>query len=556
MANPVIDTDITDYTISELLTILGIDSPTKENVTDATNKYIDRFQQEENPEMEFFFQDMQDELLDYIDNLSTDQQTQKQQADIWYSNETLTQPPSQFQTQNDKITDRSQKIQIFDSEQVPMKREQLGINNTYSVPVAQDVLNPNLKNTITQLVNLDSQYRQTSSPSDSCTDYTLDLSEHLTNVLSLKLYSFQIPYTWYTIDTVYGNTCFWVTFLDNSNNLINFTNSYGQLLPGVQVTIVPGNYTSSTFPVALNQALYDAGFLTALTQTPPPITINIANAKLTVNLIELPFTNPHNTSQTAIVTYTSTIIFFDPTAEFQCTTQCVQTMAINQTLGWIMGFRLPYITVLPKNIGNTAPAVADFYGPKYLILVIDDYNQNHINSGLVGITETSSVLKLPSYYSPDLPYVCTRANTQSTNLQINTSALANDVDVGTLLMDKMNATYSPTQQFVPSAPRTLTQTQIYTINEILKNNEKTYSYRLSSPTSPNTFALIPVKSGMKTGDVYVDFGGSLQENKRIYFGPVNIVRLRLRLLDDRGNVLNLNGADWSVTLMSENLYQY
>jgi hypothetical protein len=28
------------------------------------------------------------------------------------------------------------------------------------------------------------------------------------------------------------------------------------------------------------------------------------------------------------------------------------------------------------------------------------------------------------------------------------------------------------------------------------------------------------------------------------------------LLDDKGNIINLNGMDWSVTLISENLYQY
>jgi hypothetical protein len=91
----------------------------------------------------------------------------------------------------------------------------------------------------------------------------------------------------------------------------------------------------------------------------------------------------------------------------------------------------------------------------------------------------------------------------------------------------------------------------------LKNNEKTYNYRVTSPTTSNTFAIIPVKNGgMKTGDVYVEFGGSLQDNKRTYFGPVNITRLRLKLLDDKGNILNLNGGNWCVTLMSENLYQY
>ena len=61
---------------------------------------------------------------------------------------------------------------------------------------------------------------------------------------------------------------------------------------------------------------------------------------------------------------------------------------------------------------------------------------------------------------------------------------------------------------------------------------------------------------MTTGDLYVEFSGSLQDNKRIYFGPVDIDRMRVKLLDDKGNVVDLHGADWSITLISENLYQY
>jgi hypothetical protein len=61
---------------------------------------------------------------------------------------------------------------------------------------------------------------------------------------------------------------------------------------------------------------------------------------------------------------------------------------------------------------------------------------------------------------------------------------------------------------------------------------------------------------MKTGDIYVEFSGSLQDNRRNYFGPVDIDRLRVKLLDDKGNVVDLHGGDWSMTIISENLYQY
>jgi hypothetical protein len=212
-----------------------------------------------------------------------------------------------------------------------------------------------------------------------------------------------------------------------------------------------------------------------------------------------------------------------------------------------MGYRNSQETV--QNTGNIANAVLDLYGPKYLIIVLDDYNQNHINSGLIGITEYSKVLDLPSYYSPAMLHTCIPATSPLID-----SYQQDDSDL--LLLDKLNVTYSPTMQVIPTAPRTLTQTQIYSINEILKNNNNNTNNRLLAPTSTDTFAIIPIKGNMKLGDVYTDYSGSLQDNKRIYFGPVSIDRIHVKLLDDKGNLLNLNGLDWSITLISENLYQY
>jgi hypothetical protein len=174
----------------------------------------------------------------------------------------------------------------------------------------------------------------------------------------------------------------------------------------------------------------------------------------------------------------------------------------------------------------------------YLILTIDDFNQNHLNSGLISITELSKTLKLPSYYSADMPYTCVYPNKLSSNEQV--------------IINKYNKTYSSYPQVLPSAPRTLTQTQIYTINEIIKNNDSTTNYFAKAPTTTDVFAVIPVKGQIVLGSFYTDYGGSLQNFKRIYFGPVDIDRLRITLQDDKGNIINLNGCDWSITLITEN----
>ena len=52
-----------------------------------------------------------------------------------------------------------------------------------------------------------------------------------------------------------------------------------------------------------------------------------------------------------------------------------------------------------------------------------------------------------------------------------------------------------------------------------------------------------------------DPGLSNQLNRtREYFGPVNIDRLHISLLDEYGRELELNNMDWSMTLVFEHLY--
>ena len=553
-----IDYNIDNYTITELLAILNLNDPTEEQILDTTNKLIDRFTTENSPNLVDFFQNIQTKLLQYINQLESTGEDEEykpntEQTDKWFKNEVL--PQENNAVQKDKNTERKQKIDIYDNQHVPMNREHLGVNNNFSLPVAQDTLNPNLENITTRFINLDSQFRQAAGGIDTLsTDYTLDLSDPLTNVLSLRLYSVQIPFTWYVIDEQFGNTCFWTT---NQGNTF-------------KIFIEPGNYNPTTFCTALNNAFtintnfspeYSQAFIGG---TPPIATYNSNNGKITINLSG--WTDPANKLVTGIIQGSAFdaeinpyFTFFDFTGQLNCMDDsacAVQNISFNNTLGWVMGFRLPIVPVF-SSPGNTGIAVLDLAGPKYFILVLDDYNQNHINNGLITITEVSTKLALPSYYSTSQPYIC------SSNVS-NISPLLSINNIGNLptqdlnsIQDKLDFSYGKTQTILPSAPRTLTQAQIYTINEIMKNREKNTSYRGKAPTSSDTFALIPIKrSGLSTGDIYVDFSGSIQDNKRIYFGPVDIDRMRIRLLDDRGFTVNLHGADWCITIISENLYQY
>jgi hypothetical protein len=245
-----------------------------------------------------------------------------------------------------------------------------------------------------------------------------------------------------------------------------------------------------------------------------------------------------------------------------------------------MGYRLPYLNVDPS--GNIASSILDLTGTKYLILVIDDYNQNHVNNSLVSISQFNNTIKVPTYPT-DLPYTCIN---QSTNLNqlvngVITDSLFNNQSFnaengsftpgssssyfttitnvnGLLIGGKYKGEYTKTQISLPSAPRTLTNAQLTTINSINTNNNNLTNHLSKAPTSSDILAIIPVKTstGVPTGSLLVEFSGSLQDSIRTYFGPVNIERMAISLLDDKGNILNLNGNDWCVTLIAECLYQY
>lgn len=565
------DYNVDNYTITELLTILDLEDPTSEEITVSTDEYIEQFSNEGQQDLSTFFEDMQTKLLQYMEELETSGEAEEydaneEQTEEWMENQALPQDDS---VQQDKTTDRVQKIDVYENNHVPMKREQLGVNNNFNLPVAQDSLNPNLTNITTRFINIDSQFRQPAGGSESLsTNYTMDLSDHLTNVLSLSLYSIQIPYSWYVIDYIYGNTCFWLTNGDDNT----FT-----------ISVAPGNYTPAQFCDTLNNSFVSSGFTYGGESPNPAITtFNVNNGKIKLNLTG--WIDPNKIPIKTITQYTDTFnattdayfTFFDLSGLKSCydtgTYACSASgrgQTFDGTLGWLMGFRLPMQALFTD--GNIARSVINLYGTKYFIIVLDDFNQNRINNGLVSITELSKSLAIPSYYNTSQPYICSSSTTSLTQLfdlnalgQLsNTSpeeaALLglNQDNLFNSLLDKIDLTGANVQEILPSAPRTLTQAQIYTVNEIIKNRSKTISFRSNAPTNSDVFAIIPIKYGsMSTGQLYTELSGQFQDNKRIYFGPVDIDRLSIQLLNDKGNVVDLNGVDWSITILAELLYQY
>ena len=236
--------------------------------------------------------------------------------------------------------------------------------------------------------------------------------------------------------------------------------------------------------------------------------------------------------------YTETdynVVFYDKVSFAKCFSgaKSVQNTTWDTTVGWILGYRLftTYDISLFYNYLNTRYQIEGDTGVNtdlfnYFLLCLDDYNQNHLNDGLITVTGEDNTLPLPSY--------------------ANRSEFQCDPTTG---------------EFTYNNTTGLTEKQVYAANEI-RNDRTSVSFGTSvstesygvGPYVSNVFGLIPLKVGnLSAGSSYVEFGGTLQNQERSYFGPVNIQRMTVKLVSDRGNIVDLNNANWSFSLICEQL---
>tara|TARA_B110000285_G_scaffold3869_1_gene4057 strand:- start:172 stop:1749 length:1578 start_codon:yes stop_codon:yes gene_type:complete len=525
MALDGIDLNVDNYSQEDLLSLLSLndDDPVSyDDIISTSNPLINRYTKEDNYDLANFFQQVQNKLLediDYDENHNIQDSGTSQLGNIW-QNENISQDGTD-PNQANKVTDRKQKVEIFNQDDhFVMNRNQLGVNNNYQLPVAQGQMNPNLKNTTSRLMNIDSQYREDISPflpdpdgSTSPTNYTLNLSDPIRNAISINMTAYQIPYTWYLIDSDWrGNNCFHIT--DNSS-----TDIY-------TIDISSGNY---------NQYQLTGAIQTSITNSSP----DISNIDISYNSIsgKTEITNNNSVS--------ITLTFYDSTGKLKCNSTCKTSSKFNSNLGWILGFRgntsvLNTDSLYGEMIYTIEPgkkiiseAFIDIFGPKYFLLVVDDFQQNHLNRGLVSITPTKKYAEIPSYWNADL------------------AISANSCATSEAITGKKTPTY------VQNAPRRLTQAQLFTLNSTTQSRSQTTQKRLTAPTNTNVLALIPLRdvNRVSPGRMIID-NFNLSDAERVYFGPVDLERMRVRLVDDQGYTVNLNGNNWSFTMSATTLYQY
>ena len=190
---------------------------------------------------------------------------------------------------------------------------------------------------------------------------------------------------------------------------------------------------------------------------------------------------------------------------------------LNTSLGWYLGFRT--ITgnsvvssdddyTLTYTFKSTTPitGVAIAMAPKikYFVVVVDDFNKTQTADTLVQ-AQIDPLVSTPTNYFGD---------------------------------------------------RTLTKAQICTKQ---KQNEavtrlQNQNQRLDVHAPNQILGVFPLDSSkLAWGDIYFS---DKCKYVREYHSPTNLERLQIKIYDDTGFLLNLNGNNWYMTLMTENVYKY
>ena len=372
----------------------------------------------------------------------------------------------------------------------------------------------------------------------------------LTIVINQKYYLNLANSTWY--NNLKINPIVISQPYDLNNILNNVGQSYTEIkgyIP-IEFNFIDINSSNNTFYIIP----YENGIISE--QNKYTITIPIRNnynIKSIIETINLEFKNNPDLSKSTIFIdnngytifkllinkkYTSkdySVSFFDADYFIKCSISInttIENATWDTTLGWFLGFRKykeyvlsDYYVIGTDKIQIIADTCVDTTVLNYFFISLDDYNLNRLNDGLVTITTSDKTIATPAYVN-NKSFICDPVTRKKTYNTLNTNGF-----------------------------NRLTNNQIYAMTEIVNSTNVIDPYT-TNPYIQDTFGIIPLKlGGTATGSVYSEFGGSLQNQERTYFGPVNISKMKVKLLSDKGKIIDLNGSNWTFSLLCEQIYK-
>lgn len=204
-------------------------------------------------------------------------------------------------------------------------------------------INPIIKTTVKKNLNIDSRFRDNYFGSSS-TNYTFKLPTNFNNVLRMELAAIELPTTYYVVSKQYGNNFFSITV--NSDKTV--------------INIPDGNYNPSTIMNAINNQLLLAEYPFNQVNFVANLTDGTGSGETLVGFSDL-------TDNTVLE------------LNFQADRYGIDdhNTPLPLKFGWLLGFRNG---IYVNNLNYVSEGVIDMSGPRYVFLVVDDYNNNVNNN--------------------------------------------------------------------------------------------------------------------------------------------------------------------------------
>ena len=470
------DFDVDNYSTEDLIHILNLQHKvplTKAQIIEAIENITEEFEGQDKY-IKFFLNvqskllkdkdifsraDAEDQAIDDVNNISEMHKLIKQVAP-----DTVMQIPGQLNGSNSNNLKTTNKTIVFDSQFRPML-------SSLAVACPGDISQNEFN-------------RLTHDPSD----YTVNLSRPITNVVKIKLTSVNIPKQWYVFSGDYGTNYVDISFNGAHHNL----------------SIEEGNYNSTTLISALNTAASSLNIV--FSHTPPNNKVKITN----------------NTGHTLELNW------YYPISGGSCGYAHGQKMDYN--LGWLMGFRGKNTTI-PIGGSIAGTGTLNTKGFDYIFISLDDFVNNKPNQDLITNEDANTEnFKLPSYY--------------------NVHSMDNDCDPGTYPANCLPEV--STCGVVPQNPddkNKLTKKQQFTVDQLKEARKNGEVDRYGAPSVAELLAKISFKEN--DTEIILDGPSELEYvGEREYFGPVTLRKFRIRLLSKFGHIINNINNDWSFTIQA------
>ena len=238
------------------------------------------------------------------------------------------------------------KIDDADNEHMVQVRQNKPYLSSFPSEFFPGVINPLKRRINKQNLNIDTRFRENyySSPS---TNFNVTLPLVINNVLTMQLSAIELPTTFYNVSKQFGNNFFTLTV----NNVAHVVN------------IADGNYTYTGITNLLNTTMTNIGGDFQYIVFGININNNNGSGQMFVGI----------NSATPPGTITSFSL------NFQADRNGIddRNTPLPLKLGWTFGFRNG---IYENNDSYVSEGVVDLLGPRYLYLVVDDFNNNVNNS--------------------------------------------------------------------------------------------------------------------------------------------------------------------------------